>query len=74
MLAELSERLFEAGVLPYYIHALDRVSGAAHFEVALEIALELERQLRARLAGYLVPRFVREVAGAAAKLPLYEAL
>lgn len=74
VLAELSQCLFEAGVLPYYIHALDRVSGAAHFEVAQEVALELERQLRARLSGYLVPRFVREVAGAAAKLPLHETL
>jgi L-lysine 2,3-aminomutase len=74
VLAELSQCLFEAGVLPYYIHALDRVSGAAHFEIAPHVALDLERQLRDRLSGYLVPRFVREVAGAAAKLPLHEAL
>jgi EF-P beta-lysylation protein EpmB len=68
-LADLSERLFAAKVLPYYIHLLDRVSGTAHFEVTAARALELERQLRARLPGYLMPRFVREVAGAEAKLP-----
>jgi EF-P beta-lysylation protein EpmB len=69
-LAELSERLFAAGVLPYYLHQLDRVQGAAHFEVSDAEALELQQQLRARLPGYLVPRLVREVAGDTAKRPL----
>lgn len=69
-LAELSERLFEAGVLPYYLHALDRVQGAAHFEVPEERARELVGGLAARLPGYLVPRWVREVEGAPAKVPL----
>jgi len=68
--AELSERLFEAGVLPYYLHQLDRVAGAAHFEVPDAEALALHAGLAARLPGYLVPRLVREVAGAPAKLPL----
>lgn len=69
-LAELSERLFEAaGVLPYYLHALDRVAGAAHFEVPEARARELVGSLTARLPGYLVPRLVREVAGAASKIP-----
>ncbi len=71
-LAELSQTLFDCGVLPYYVHVLDRVSGAAHFEVGESQALALERELRIRLPGYLVPRFVREVAGAAAKIPLHE--
>jgi L-lysine 2,3-aminomutase len=70
VLAELSLRLFDAGVLPYYLHALDRVRGAAHFAVAEERARALAGQLAARLPGYLVPRLVREVAGAPAKVAL----
>lgn len=69
-LAELSEALFAARVLPYYLHQLDRVQGAAHFEVADEAALALHAQLNARLPGYLVPRLVRETVGASAKMPL----
>jgi len=69
-LVALSERLFQAGVLPYYLHQLDRVQGAAHFEVEDARALALLEELRLRLPGYLVPRLVREVAGAVSKLPL----
>ena len=69
-LAALSERLFECGVLPYYLHQLDRVSGTAHFEVGDAEARKLVDALAARLPGYLVPRLVREVAGAPAKVPL----
>jgi EF-P beta-lysylation protein EpmB len=69
-LAGLSERLFAAGVLPYYLHQLDRVQGAAHFEVADARALALMDTLRARLPCYLVPRLVREVGGDASKRPL----
>ncbi len=69
-LAALSERLFDAGVLPYYLHQLDRVAGTAHFEVDEDRARALHGRLAARLPGYLVPRLVREVAGAPAKLPL----
>ncbi len=72
-LAELSETLFDAGVLPYYVHVLDRVRGTAHFDAGDERAIVLERELRARLPGYLVPRFVREVPGAENKLPLADA-
>src|SRR3546814_18192730 len=64
-LADLSERGFAAGVLPYYLHQLDRVDGAAHFEVPDARALELHAALVARLSGYLVPKLVREIAGAA---------
>jgi len=70
VLADLSLRLFEAGVLPYYLHALDRVRGAAHFAVSDERARVLAGQLAARLPGYLVPRLVREVPGAPAKVGL----
>ena len=69
-LAALSERSFSAGVLPYYLHQLDRVAGAAHFEVGDEEALALHAGLAARLSGYLVPRLVREVAGDPGKRPL----
>jgi EF-P beta-lysylation protein EpmB len=70
VLAELSEALFEAGVTPYYLHMLDRVAGAAHFEVEQERAREIHAQLRGRLPGYLVPRLVREEPGADAKTPV----
>lgn len=66
-LAALSERLFECGVLPYYLHQLDRVAGAAHFAVDDDVARALARALRERLSGYLVPRLVREIAGEAHK-------
>jgi L-lysine 2,3-aminomutase len=66
-LVELSESLFAAGVLPYYLHQLDRVQGAAHFEVADAIAHALHAGMHARLPGYLVPRLVREEPGAAGK-------
>jgi L-lysine 2,3-aminomutase len=69
-LADLSEALFAAGVLPYYLHQLDAVRGAAHFQVNDAHARELHRQLRAMLPGYLVPRLVREVPGEPAKMPL----
>ncbi len=67
ILAELSERLFEANVLPYYLHQLDRVQGAAHFEVDDHRALEIMAELRAMLPGYLVPRLCREEPGAPGK-------
>lgn len=69
-LADLSEALFDAGAVPYYLHRLDRVQGAAHFEVDEARATAMIGELRARLPGYLVPRLVREAAGAPAKIPL----
>lgn len=69
-LADLSRALFDAGVLPYYLHVLDRVSGAAHFDMPESRAQEIAGELAARLSGYLVPRLVREVEGAPAKLGL----
>lgn len=70
VLARLSEALFEAGVLPYYVHLLDRVRGAAHFEVDAQSAQRIHEALWKRLPGYLVPRFVREEPGAPGKIPL----
>jgi EF-P beta-lysylation protein EpmB len=69
-LVELSRRLFEAGALPYYLHELDRVAGAAHFEVEASRARELIDAIRSRLPGYLVPRLVRETPGALSKTVL----
>ncbi|WP_144813209.1 EF-P beta-lysylation protein EpmB [Aerolutibacter ruishenii] len=69
-LADLSERGMAAGVLPYYLHQLDRVQGAAHFEVDDDRARALHAGLAKRLSGYLVPRLVREVAGDPGKRPL----
>lgn len=69
-LAELSCRLIEAGVLPYYLHQLDRVAGAAHFEVPPARGRRLIANLRRTLPGYLVPRYVRELPGTPAKVLL----
>ncbi|AMV08738.1 EF-P beta-lysylation protein EpmB [Xanthomonas citri] len=69
-LAALSERSFAAGVLPYYLHQLDRVAGVAHFEVDDARARALHAELAARLSGYLVPRLVREIPGDTGKRPL----
>lgn len=66
-LVDLSEALFDAGVLPYYLHVLDPVAGAAHFDLPLETASGLVAEVAARLPGYLVPRLVREDPGAPAK-------
>jgi EF-P beta-lysylation protein EpmB len=70
VLCELSERLFAAGVLPYYLHQLDKVAGAAHFAVPDAAARQLVASVRNRLPGYLVPQLVREAAGDSAKAPL----
>ncbi|MDP2902255.1 MAG: EF-P beta-lysylation protein EpmB [Methylovulum sp.] len=67
VLSCLSEQLFAIGIIPYYLHLLDKATGTAHFEVCEADALELVRQLQNRLPGYLVPRLVKEQAGAASK-------
>jgi|SRR5699024_9533633 len=66
----LANRLFAAGVLPYYLHQLDKVAGAAHFVVPDEQAAALMHALRGRLPGFLVPRLVREEAGDHSKTPV----
>lgn len=69
-LAALSEALVAAKVIPYYLHILDRVQGAAHFEVPEAEAKALVAALRLQVPGYMVPQLVREVAGEGAKIPL----
>ncbi len=60
VLTALSIRLFDLGILPYYLHMLDKVSGAEHFLVSDERAIELHQQLQKKLSGYLVPKLVRD--------------
>jgi EF-P beta-lysylation protein EpmB len=69
-LTQLSQRLFANGVLPYYLHQFDPVQGGMHFAVPLHEGQALLAQLRASLPGYLVPRYVQEIPGMAAKYPL----
>lgn len=69
-LKTLSKSLFDHGVLPYYLHVLDKVAGAAHFDIADHDAQQLVEALRQQLPGYLVPKLVRETSGEASKTPL----
>lgn len=66
-LCELSEQLFSHGIIPYYLHLLDKATGTGHFEVSETEALELVKHVQMKLPGYLVPKLVREQAGAASK-------
>ena len=70
-LAQLSEKLFSLGILPYYLHLLDKALGTAHFEVSKTEAVSLMQQLQAELPGYLLPKLVKEEAGKAAKTIVY---
>jgi len=70
ILIKLSRRLFETGVMPYYLHVLDKVRGASHFDVPESTAQTLMREVLASLPGYLVPRLVREDPHASSKRPL----
>ena len=67
MLAKLSNKLFSIGILPYYIHLLDKVQGAAHFLVEDDVAKEIMGQLAQNVSGYLVPKLAREVGGEKSK-------
>lgn len=71
ILAQLSESLFATGILPYYLHVPDPVAGTAHFDLPHKEAIQLHNTLRSRLPGYLLPRLVTEIAGQAAKTPLF---
>src|SRR5690554_4263435 len=70
VLEDLSEALFDAGIMPYYLHAFDPVAGAQHFDVTDEEARLLVKDMLARLPGFLVPKLVREVPGKPAKTPI----
>jgi EF-P beta-lysylation protein EpmB len=66
-LIELSQKLIAAGVIPYYLHMLDRVQGAHHFETDEKKAVQLMQTLQQQLPGYMVPRLVREEKGGSSK-------
>lgn len=68
----LCRRLINVGVLPYYLHQLDRVVGAAHFESDPAVGRNIVAELRRRLPGYAVPVFVREIAGELSKTPVVD--
>lgn len=70
VLADLSNALFDAGVMPYYLHVLDRVCGAAHFMVTDEEARKIMRELLTLVSGYMVPKLAREIGGEPSKTPL----
>ncbi|MDO4574862.1 MAG: KamA family radical SAM protein [Planctomycetia bacterium] len=70
ILRNLLETLVDLRVLPYYLHQLDRVAGAAHFEVPVEEGDRLMDELRKTLSGYAVPRYVREIPGETSKTPV----
>jgi KamA family protein len=69
-LVNLSKRLIECNVVPYYLHQLDRVVGAAHFEVPIEQGKQLIEKMRLQLPGYAVPRYVQEIPGMDSKTVL----
>ncbi len=69
-LTELFLSLADHGIMPYYLHQLDRVQGAAHFEVPEEEGRQLIKEIQKRLPGYAVPKYVREIAGEPNKTPL----
>jgi len=67
VLCELSERLFQYGVIPYYLHLLDKATGTGHFAVSETEALLLMERVQSSLSGYLVPKLVKEIAGTESK-------
>jgi len=71
VLVNLSYRLFDAGVMPYYLHVLDKVKGAHHFDRSPEDISQIYAEVLASLPGYLVPKLVREIAGEKNKTPLF---
>ncbi|UYZ68987.1 EF-P beta-lysylation protein EpmB [Moraxella bovis] len=70
ILCQLSHALFDIGVLPYYLHILDKVAGSAHFDLPTDRAIQIYWQLLEKLSGYLVPKLVQEVAGKPYKVPI----
>lgn len=66
-LIDLSERLFAYGAMPYYLHLLDPVIGAHHFDISEARATALMGQIQSQLPGFLVPKLVREVDGRPSK-------
>ncbi|MGB5487735.1 MAG: EF-P beta-lysylation protein EpmB [Lysobacterales bacterium] len=70
-LVGLSNKLFASDIIPYYLHRLDKVQGAAHFDLSTQESCRIYQQLRNRLPGYLLPVLVEEVAGQSSKTPVH---
>jgi EF-P beta-lysylation protein EpmB len=70
VLSELSYKLFDSHITPYYLHALDKVQGAAHFDLDVQQQCQIYQALRSRLPGYLLPQLVNEFAGRTSKTPV----
>ena len=70
VLCELSEQLFSLGIIPYYLHLMDKATGTGHFDVPETTAIALIQQMQNILPGYLVPKLVMEQAGALSKQPI----
>ena len=66
-LNNLSERLFDCAITPYYLHLLDPVQGASHFDIDTTEARQIYRELQTMLPGFLLPRLVREIPGKLSK-------
>jgi len=71
VLCELSEQLFSLGIIPYYLHLMDKATGTGHFDVPETTAIALIQQMQNILPGYLVPKLVMEQAGALSKQPIH---
>lgn len=69
-LEDLSEALFSAHIMPYYLHMFDPVKGASHFDVDNTQAKLIMAELIKRLPGFLLPKLVREIAGQPGKTPI----
>ncbi len=69
-LVKLSEDLFDNGIQPYYLHLLDAVQGAAHFDISEQNAVKIAQEMMANLPGYLMPKLVREISNEANKTPI----
>jgi len=70
ILSQLSEDMFDIGIIPYYLHLFDPVQGAAHFDVNEEKAVKIVNEMLASLPGFLMPKLVREISGQANKTPI----
>ena len=70
-LVALSEKLFENNIYPYYLHAMDKVEGAIHFDLEEEEIREVYHQISMRLSGYLLPKLVREISNKPYKVPFF---
>ncbi len=70
ILSDLSYKLFDNNIIPYYLHSLDKVHGAAHFDLTVDQQCKIYKELRNSLPGYLVPKLVKEISGQLSKTPV----